>query len=695
MIFLEESKKCNWFIEQFGDEKRIVFDCEECLENALFSNSKCRKGVVDALKISHADYVILKKSFQRCYDKNSIENLKKLMKISEEIESEVLKLNFCKDCKKIISKYNSFVDDPIKFSYIFEESNPCDLCKKINKSILEKIKNILESKIIKKAIKLGNIKIFYNQFFKPKMIPSLITSNINLEQPKTKKIDEYKNGNIKIEIYNSENRLDNIYFIRYPEFELNNKELNIINEVFKDVCNAKIIDTKISEVRKEFRKIIEESLSRKIEENKLSIKEEEKEKLIDIILRHTIGYGLLEPLLSDELLQDIYIDSGSRLVHLVHSRHGECITNIWLSKADVEKIATRLRAVSGRPFDSSSPVLHTELQEFGIRVAAITEPSTYQGVGFAFRRRKSSPWTLPEFIKYNMITPEAAGLLSFLLDGNCSILVVGPRGSGKTSLLTSLMLEINQNNRIIVIEDTPEVPVDNLRELGYKIEHLKTEAFAKGYELSAEDALRTSLRLGESILIIGEVRGPEAKALFEAMRIGAVGNIVMGTIHGSGPYDVWDRITNDLGVPSTSFKATDIIITTGIIRKGDDIRRYRRVLGITEVRKNWRDEPIFYDLMKYDRNKDKLILCDLKKSETIKKIATMKGFSINQAIKNIQLRSYIKKRIFEMHKKHPQILNAKNIINANNLFLKLSTENKDIKKEFEKYFKQYLVEQYG
>ncbi|MFH7859823.1 MAG: ATPase, T2SS/T4P/T4SS family, partial [Candidatus Aenigmatarchaeota archaeon] len=309
--------------------------------------------------------------------------------------------------------------------------------------------------------------------------------------------------------------------------------------------------------------------------------------------------------------------------------------------------------------------------------------------------RKSSPWTLPEFIKYNMITPEAAGLLSFLLDGNCSILVVGPRGSGKTSLLTSLMLEINQNNRIIVIEDTPEVPVDNLRELGYKIEHLKTEAFAKGYELSAEDALRTSLRLGESILIIGEVRGPEAKALFEAMRIGAVGNIVMGTIHGSGPYDVWDRITNDLGVPSTSFKATDIIITTGIIRKGDDIRRYRRVLGITEVRKNWRDEPIFYDLMKYDRNKDKLILCDLKKSETIKKIATMKGFSINQAIKNIQLRSYIKKRIFEMHKKHPQILNAKNIINANNLFLKLSTENKDIKKEFEKYFKQYLVEQYG
>jgi hypothetical protein len=128
--------------------------------------------------------------------------------------------------------------------------------------------------------------------------------------------------------------------------------------------------------------------------------------------------------------------------------------------------------------------------------------------------------------------------------------------------------------------------------------------------MSADEGIRTTLRLGDSALIIGEVRSLEARALYEAMRVGALSNVVMGTIHSESPYGVFDRVVNDLGVPVTSFKATDIIISTNKIRSVDRLTEKRRVLNITEVRKEWSKDPLyengFLDLVQYDIASDEL-----------------------------------------------------------------------------------------
>lgn len=664
----EEQGSCKWFMEVLGNEKRIVFDCEDCLENAIATNHKCMKAAIDPIKLEDPDKLIFKKDFQRTYNRDVIKNIMAVHNLSKEISIRISDIKTCEKCEQEYDRLLNYAHNPIGIFYIIEDISLCKSCMDANIDKIREIIRILKSsKLIKEAaITTSNPEVAYDTIFPAVLVPNLITSNISLNPPDTEKLDEYNVGDVKVSIFASSDRPDNIYFIHYPEFNLNIIQFKAIQNVFKDICNATIPNLGSLEVRKEFGKIIEEALERYAKGIK------DKDTLMRILLRHTVGYGLVEPLLMDENLQDIYVDSASRLVHVVHSRYAECLTNIWLSTKDIEKLTTRLRMLSGRPFDASSPVLHTELSDLGIRVAAIAEPSTYGGVGFAFRRRKSNPWTLPEFIRFNMLTPEAAGLLSFLIDGNTSILIVGPRGSGKTSLMTSLLLEMPINNRIIIIEDTPEIPVEMLRSLGYKIEHLRTEAFAKGYELSAEDALRTSLRLGESILVLGEVRGPEARALFEAMRIGAVGNVVMGTIHGSGPYDVWDRVTNDLGVPSTSFKATDIIVTTGTIRRGDATQKIRRVMSITEVRKDWREEPKFYDIMKYDRAADKLVMNDLFKSETIKKIAAMKGFNKKQVKDNIANRVFLKSMLTKAGAKNRETISAKKVVAANNLFIKLS-----------------------
>src|SRR3989338_5170296 len=292
------------------------------------------------------------------------------------------------------------------------------------------------------------------------------------------------------------------------------------------------------------------------------------ERLTKILVRYTVGFGLIEVLLQDEKVQDITLNSpmGEIPIFIVHQDFDNCKTNIIPTRTEAESWASKLRMISGRPLDEANPILDTELSLPGARtrVAVISPPLDPSGLAFAFRRHRDKPWTLPLMINNRMINPMAAGILSFLIDGARTLLVAGTRSAGKTSLLGGLLTEIMRKYRIITIEDTLELPTTSLRKLGYNIQSMKVAAaITKGTaEVPADEGIRTTLRMGDSCLIVGEVRSTEAAALYEAMRVGALANVVAGTIHGYSPYGVFDRVVNDLGVPKTSFKATDVILVT-------------------------------------------------------------------------------------------------------------------------------------
>jgi len=306
------------------------------------------------------------------------------------------------------------------------------------------------------------------------------------------------------------------------------------------------------------------------------------------------------------------------------------------------------------------------------RIAIIQKPLSPDGLAYAVRRHRDDPWTLPLFVKNKMINPIGAGLLSFLVEGSRTMLVAGTRSSGKTSMLGALMQEISPAYRIIVIEDSLELPVESLRKLNYDILRMKVRSalLKTTTEVSADDGIRTSLRLGDSCLIVGEVRSVEAKALYEAMRVGALANVVAGTIHGASPYGVFDRVVNDLEVPATSFKATDIIAVCNPIKTADGSRSVRRMLEVSEIRKHWKDDPLieggFVDLLRYNVEKDELepsedlINGD---SEIVKDIASnVKGWAGNwdAVYDNILLRAKVKKELVEVSDK----INDKTILEA-------------------------------
>lgn len=676
-------------------------DCRGCINNYTLSNPNCLKNVLSFLKEEKGiKQVILAGDFTKKISKKDIALLYDyLLKIKE--------IKFAKVCKKCRKKLEDIAiklfEDPVN-AYLLVQEIKCRCGSTTYSNLITKM--LQRTNLIKKAVqeikksKIKTSREIYSRIFQTSASASFIGVDVLPFYPIGKELlESYRIDGTLIKIYKGKH-YEKIYVIKPPEMSLHADQVQLLTKAFEILSEEEEIENLIEdpiEARKNAHKLgkqILKKLNSDLTDADLNF-------LTDILVRYTIGFGIIELFFKDHNLQDIYIDSpGDKPVHVFHGDHEECTTNIIIGHNDLEKISTRLRAMSGRPFDEAFPVLHCELDDFGIRVCGIKQPLTFAGTGFAFRKHRSRPWTLPQFIAKGMMDAETAGFLSFLVDGQVSILVTGPRGSGKTSLMSSLITEVPLNLRVIVMEDTPEVPIRQFRNAGYKIQHIKTSAElseSQRYEMSAEYALRTALRLGESVLVIGEVRGKEAKSLFEAMRIGAAGNVVLGTIHGSSAYDTWDRIVNDIGVPSTSFKAADIIVSCASLRKGDSLTRNRRLVGITEVRKNWTNDPAkergFFDLVKYNYRTDSFRRGNLGRSEIIKRIAKQKGMSVSQALTNLRLRGKIKKMYVDVAKsfKKPELLELEHVINGNNKYYELAEKFKGDK--LLKKFKKWLIDE--
>lgn len=566
-------------------------------------------------------------------------------------------------------------------------------------SLLEKTKLITISQPFLAGFKPGDREL-YRRIFTPTIKPDFMFTKLMADYPiEGEEIDSYMiKDDTEVTIFKVPETVQYLYHLMPPEFKLDEEEYEILDIARRIMAEHKPTKSEFvnpERMREIFYNIGHDLIEELTQYRSLKMTEKEIAKLTRILVRYTVGFGLIEVLLSDDKIQDISVNSpaGSIPMFIVHADYDDCKTNIIPTLKETESWATKLRLVSGRPLDEANPILDTELELPGAstRVSAVTQPLDPTGLAFSFRRHRDKPWTLPLFIKAKMINPFAAGLISFIVDGTRTMLIAGTRSSGKSSLLSAILVEVMRKYRIITIEDTLELPTSHLRKIGYNIQSLKvgSSLTKTSTEMSASDGIRSTLRLGDSALIVGEVRSDEAKALYEAMRVGAAANTVAGTIHGDSPYGIYDRVVNDIGVPSTSFKATDVIIVANPIRSADGLHKFRRVTQITEVRKDWVHDPLiehgFTDLMKYDPKDDELkISSELKngESEILKTIASnIKEYANNwDAIwDNIELRAKIKQAQVDIAEKtkNPDLLEAKFTVLCNDYFHKIADSVKE------------------
>ena len=573
--------------------------------------------------------------------------------------------------------------------------------------LLERVlSNFEQLTLIKKAKELFNLypsnnREIYSEFFRADIMPNFTFTRMVAQIPKDAEIiKEYEIADTYdkslVTIYKKPEETKYIYHISPPEYNLREEHhmlLNLAKNVLIEHSPTKEEFSDQERIRQVFLNLGKDLLNELATSKGITLTYEENNLLSRILVRHTIGFGVLEVLLEDESLQDLVINApfGSSPIFVRHNDFGQCSTNIRPSQEDADSWATKFRMSSGRALDEANPILDTslDLPNATARASIIQNPLSSGGIAYALRRHRNNPWTLPLFIENKMINGLGAGLLSFIIDGARTILVAGTRSSGKTSLLGSLLLEIMPNNRIITIEDTLELPINSMKKLNYDILSMNVRSSLgskESTEVGAAEGIRASLRLGDSSLIVGEIRSEEAKALYEAMRIGALANVVAGTIHGGSPYSVFDRVCNDLGVPVTSFKATDIIVICNPVKTADGLHSKRRVLSVCEVRKHWKEDPLteggFVELLKYNIEKDELeptqalINGD---SEILKDIASgVKGWAGNwDAVwDNVLLRQKIKEELVENSRKNkmPELLEAEFLVKANNVFHQVSEE---------------------
>ena len=567
---------------------------------------------------------------------------------------------------------------------------------------LDSIKQRLESlTIIKRAQsylkdhKPGSREI-YSKLFNPIIKPNFLYAKLVTRFPTgAEELEAYKlpDGS-RVVILRLPNEVRPVYHLTPPEYSLTENKYAMLGEAKRIVSEHKPQRSEFVDPQRtrELFMSVEKDLLRDLSiSHGIKLSEDEIEQLATILVRNTLGFGIAEIILGDTKIQDISINAPANLneISIVHQDFGECITNITLTSKEVEGWATKLRLLSGRPLDEANPVLDTNLvfENATARVSAIQMPLSPQGLAFSFRRHRNRPWTFPLFIQNKMLNPLAAALISFIMDGGRTVLFGGTRSSGKTSLLSAAIVELMRSTRIIVVEDTLELPISKYQELKYDIQSMKVQSvITQGEsELTATDGIRASLRLGDSALIVGEVRSKEAVALYEAMRVGALANVVMGTIHGDSPYSIYDRVVNDLGVPKTSFKATDIIIISNPVKSASGIGKLRRVLQISEVRKEWEDDPLrehgFVDLMVYNPVTDTLEPTDaLIQGESVvlksiaSRIAEWAG-DWDAVWENILMRAKIKEKLVELGKDKPEIMEAEFTIMANDMFHRISEDS--------------------
>lgn len=682
------------------------------------------------MKEADIEKLILNHPFVKVFDGSSLQFLKELASFIERLKSIDLnkieeieeKCGEKRDWKEI---FNLSINDPISaFKKIKNEikkeeklsKKPIVLenkedCNTLRKEYIQILKNVLRNLDEKIGDKESGF--YYMYEMQPYVRPIFFDTYIHLSPPPDavfiKKYEiKGKGRKIKVSLYSLSTRPEKLYFVIPPEYNLSIKELKLLQKVKEKLSKHRPKDTSFMDPetsREYFMKFAKNEIRKIADEENIEISMDKLEILSDIFAKYTAGLGLLEDLLLDNNIQDIYINAPviNNPLHIVWQGE-EYTSNIYFSEQDIEALSSRFRSLSGRPFSEASPILDMGLEKYKARIAAISNPLTPKGIAFAIRRHRMTPWTLPKLISLNMLSPLAAGLLSFLVDGQATILIAGSRGAGKTSLLSSLILEIPQRFRILTLEDTPELPIDELQALGYKIQSLITQPITGESSVDPKTALRTALRLGESVLILGEVRGEETKVLFEAMRIGAAGNVVLGTIHGATTRDVFERIVYDIGVAPTSFKATDIIVIAAPIRIGGGIEKRRRIIQISEVVKTGKIDldKTFEDIMIYDAENDELKttdLLDMGQSQVIGRIAKEWGMNIEMALENISLRAKIRKKIVDEGKENPSLLEAKAVRDANNAFWMFIEESKnkkgipdykEIEKKWMKWYDEYI-----
>jgi len=368
----------------------------------------------------------------------------------------------------------------------------------------------------------------------------------------------------------------------------------IFNALIDTIDLAQLAQLDPDSAREEIRDIVNEIIS--IKAVVMSIAEQEH--LLQDICNDVLGYGPLEPLLARDDIADIMVNGAGRVFIEVAGKVQ--LTNIrFRDNAQLMNICQRIVSQVGRRVDESSPICDARLLD-GSRVNVIGPPLSLDGPTLTIRKFKKDKLTLDDLVKFGSISPDAARVLQVIGRCRCNILISGGTGSGKTTLLNCMTAYIDTEERVITCEDAAELQLQQPHVV--RLETRPPNLEGQG-QITMRDLVRNCLRMRPERIIVGEVRGPEAFDLLQAMNTGHDGS--MGTLHANSPREAISRLESMITMggftlPPRTLRdmisnSIDVIVQAARLRDGS-----RRITHITEVVGMEGDVIITQDLFVYE-----------------------------------------------------------------------------------------------
>src|SRR5215207_2584244 len=308
----------------------------------------------------------------------------------------------------------------------------------------------------------------------------------------------------------------------------------------------------------------------------------ERERLVNDVQHELFGLGPLEPLLKDPTISDILVNSH-HTIYIERRGKIEATTVRFKDDEHLMRVIERIVSSVGRRIDESSPMVDARLQD-GSRVNAIIPPLSIDGPVLSIRRFGADPLRMAMLIEYKALTKDIADMLQMVVTARLNILISGGTGSGKTTLLNALSAFIPSDERIVTIEDSAELQLQQPHTV--RLETRPPNIEGKG-EVTQRDLVKNALRMRPDRIVIGEVRGGEAIDMLQAMNTGHDGSLT--TIHANTPRDALARLEtmiqmtgmrlSDRAMRQQVASALDLVVQ--VARLSDGTRRLTSISEIT------------------------------------------------------------------------------------------------------------------
>jgi flagellar protein FlaI len=331
---------------------------------------------------------------------------------------------------------------------------------------------------------------------------------------------------------------------------------------------------------KDWAGVLLEAARQAIKDHRVRVSPAGQERVEYHLLRDFLGYGPIDVMMRDPMIEDISCDGPGIPLYLFHRRHDSMRTTVQFpDEVELDRFVIRLAQRSGKHISVADPLLDATLPDGSRLQSTLSREVTTRGSSFTIRKFRADPLTPPDLIRYGTLSSEMAAFLWFVMEMGASFLLAGGTASGKTTSLNAICQFIPPEKKIVSIEDTREINLSHenwiagITRAGFGREGLgvKSTGTVDMYKL-----LESALRQRPEYLLVGEVRGAEALTLFQAM---ATGHAVYSTMHADSVQSAIYRLENEpINVPRMMLQTLDLVMIQGQARvKGRLVRRIKEL----------------------------------------------------------------------------------------------------------------------